>query len=99
MEDNAVMIQSYGLHSARQIDGLTIFNPKTSTYYELSVTAAFIWERFEHPSAIAAVKEATVQKFAVSLHEVGAQIDSFIGEMVSQGLLCVADAEQQIGGK
>jgi hypothetical protein len=60
--------------------------------YRLNATGTAVWEELEQPAALAAVAAALAERYAIPSEQALDDAGRFAAEMLSSGLLEVADA-------
>jgi Coenzyme PQQ synthesis protein D (PqqD) len=85
--DQHLFVQNKDLRFSRQVDGITIFNPTTGTYYALSESGGFIWECLSQPTSVSEVKISAATKYGIDATTIAADIERFIAEMTDEGLI------------
>ena len=85
--DDDVLMYASGISSSRHIDGITVKHLETGAYFELSGTAAFIWDHLNDSSPLSVVKDIAAERHGVQRAAISEQIDVFIAELVVEGLV------------
>ena len=68
-------------------DSGTILNLATKRYYSLNETGIRIWELIEEGRGRAAIAESLAQEFEVDVLMADRRVETFVGELLSEGLL------------
>jgi hypothetical protein len=72
-------------------DELVVLELSTSTYLTLNGTAKQIWEGLAGGATRGALVESLVDRYQISADQARADVDSFVAELSSRGLLALGD--------
>lgn len=89
LDDRSIVCASRRLRSSRSAGEIALLEPESGTYFTLSGSGAFIWERIQEPTPIATVKAAVVARFDVSAAECHEQLVTFIRQLSEKNLVDV----------
>ncbi|OQW52853.1 MAG: hypothetical protein A4S09_08390 [Proteobacteria bacterium SG_bin7] len=70
-------------------DQILVLMPKQNTVHELNATASFLWKNIDGELSIKDLTDLLVEEFDVTLETAQKDIQDFITEMKTQGLLSV----------
>jgi hypothetical protein len=66
---------------------MAILNLQTKTYFGLTGVGAFIWQKLEKPTDIAALTQAIAEQFQVEQAQCAVDAAAFLDKLASLGLL------------
>lgn len=70
-----------------------VINTHTSILHELDEVGTFIWDLLDRNISIDKIAEKIVETYDVSIEQAKADIETFLKELESNGLVCMENAK------